>query len=182
MNRHKDQILLENLYDQMAQRQITTDQPVTPEEKSSDYVEAENKLLRALDMMGITFDQDGERFQEAVQSIVATMQHSPEDVDTTVEQAAFGLDQPEQQEQQEPEVMAGVGYEDEEQSSPFEARYESILNAYEKVLAEAGKVNPYAVCTKTVGRKDEAKYKRCKKKVTSGAKKSGKNVTSEPVK
>lgn len=181
MNRHKDQILLEDLYSQVAQNPITTDQPVTPEEKSSDYVEAENKLVKALDMMGVTFDQDSERFQEAVQSIVATMQHSPEDVDSTVEQAAFGLDQPEQMEQ-EPEVMAGVGYEDEEPSSPFEARYESILNAYEKVLAEAGKVNPYAVCTKTVGRKNEAKYKRCKRKVAAGAKKSGKSVTSEPVK
>jgi hypothetical protein len=137
MNRHKDQILLENLYDQVAQSTITTDQPITSDERSSDYVEAENKLLKALDMMGVTFDQDSERFQEAVQSIVATMQHSPEDVDTTVEQAAFGLDQPEQMER-EPEVMAGVGYEDEEES-PFEARYESVLSAYEKVISESSK-------------------------------------------
>lgn len=43
-------------------------------------------------------------------------------------------------------------------------------------------VNPYAVCTATVGRKDEEKYKSCKKKVAAGAKKSGKKVTTKSVK
>jgi hypothetical protein len=140
MNRHKDQILLENLYDQVAQGGITTDQPITPEERSSDYVEAENRLIKALDMMGVTFEQDSERFQEAVQSIVATMQHSPEDVDTTVEQAAFGLDQPEQR-HEEPEAVAGIGYEDQEPENPYERQYESksILDAYEKIILEAKK-------------------------------------------
>lgn len=37
-------------------------------------------------------------------------------------------------------------------------------------LQEAKKVNPYAVCTASVGRKDEAKYKRCKEKVAKGSK------------
>ena len=51
-------------------------------------------------------------------------------------------------------------------------------------ISEAKKksVNPYAVCTATVGRKDEEKYKSCKKKVTAGAKKAGKKVTTKPAK
>lgn len=51
-------------------------------------------------------------------------------------------------------------------------------------ISEAKKksVNPYAVCTASVGRKDEEKYKSCKKKVASGAKKTGKKVTTKPVK
>jgi hypothetical protein len=56
----------------------------------------------------------------------------------------------------------------------LEAAYQSIF--------EKKEVNPYAVCTATVGREDEEKYKSCKEKVTKGAKKSGKKVTSKKVK
>ena len=58
-----------------------------------------------------------------------------------------------------------------------------LEEAYKTVLESSKKaVNPYAVCTATVGRKDEEKYKSCKKKVATGAKKSGKKVTNKPVK
>ncbi len=58
-----------------------------------------------------------------------------------------------------------------------------LEEAYTKVLEEAKKkVNPYAVCTATVGREDEEKYKSCKEKVSKGAKKAGKKVSTKKVK
>lgn len=58
-----------------------------------------------------------------------------------------------------------------------------LEEAYQTILETSKKeVNPYAVCTATVGRKDEEKYKSCKKKVAAGAKKSGKKVTNKPIK
>lgn len=61
----------------------------------------------------------------------------------------------------------------------LEEAYSKIVQTY---LEEAKKkVNPYAVCTATVGRKDEEKYKKCKKDVTKSAKKYGKKVTSDKV-
>jgi hypothetical protein len=51
-----------------------------------------------------------------------------------------------------------------------------LEQAYEKVLAEKKqrwtKGSEYAICTASVGRKDEAKYKSCKKKVKAAHKKS----------
>jgi hypothetical protein len=56
-----------------------------------------------------------------------------------------------------------------------------LEEAYSKIL-EKKEVNPYAVCTATVGRENEEKYKSCKKKVAKSAKKSGKKVTTDKVK
>jgi hypothetical protein len=68
--------------------------------------------------------------------------------------------------------------------SAYEDRYsESFIHGIQPISeAKKKSVNPYAVCTATVGRKDEEKYKSCKKKVSAGAKKSGKKVTNKPVK
>jgi hypothetical protein len=58
-----------------------------------------------------------------------------------------------------------------------------LEEAYTIIINEAKKkVNPYAVCTATVGRENEEKYKSCKKKVAKSAKKSGKKVTTDKVK
>ena len=44
---------------------------------------------------------------------------------------------------------------------------EEQLKMWQKAaeVNEAKKVNPYAVCTASVGRKDEEKYKKCKQEV-----------------
>lgn len=61
--------------------------------------------------------------------------------------------------------------------------YENFVHGIQPISeAKKKSVNPYAVCTASVGRKDEEKYKSCKKKVASGAKKTGKKVTTKPVK
>jgi hypothetical protein len=61
--------------------------------------------------------------------------------------------------------------------------YENFVHGIQPISeAKKKSVNPYAVCTASVGRKDEEKYKSCKKKVASGAKKIGKKVTTKPVK
>lgn len=62
------------------------------------------------------------------------------------------------------------------------AEYDHHVNEYEEPYNEAKEVNPYAVCTATVGRENEEKYKRCKKDVAKGAKKYGKKITSKKVK
>lgn len=62
------------------------------------------------------------------------------------------------------------------------AEYEQHSDEFEEPYNEAKEVNPYAVCTATVGREDEEKYKSCKEKVAKGAKKYGKKVTSKKVK
>lgn len=59
---------------------------------------------------------------------------------------------------------------------------ENFIHGIQSIVEAKKKVNPYAVCTATVGRKDEAKYKSCKEKVAKGAKKSGKKVTTKKVK
>lgn len=53
----------------------------------------------------------------------------------------------------------------------------SIQEAYERVILEAKKKktkdknNEYAICTSSVGREDEEKYKSCKEKVKKSFKK-----------
>ncbi len=53
----------------------------------------------------------------------------------------------------------------------------SIQEAYEKVILEVKKKksknenNEYAICTASVGRENEEKYKRCKEKVKKSFKK-----------
>ena len=59
---------------------------------------------------------------------------------------------------------------------------ENFVHGFQSIVEAKKKVNPYAVCTATVGRKDEAKYKSCKEKVAKGAKKTGKKITSDKVK
>lgn len=59
---------------------------------------------------------------------------------------------------------------------------ENFVHGIQSIVEAKKKVNPYAVCTATVGRKDESKYKSCKEKVSKGAKKSGKKVTTKKVK
>jgi hypothetical protein len=50
-------------------------------------------------------------------------------------------------------------------------KYFSLKNAYEQVIIESrkkknkSKNNEYAICTSSVGRENEEKYKRCKEKV-----------------
>jgi hypothetical protein len=114
----------------------------------------------------------------AVEKIVATMHHSPEEVDNCVDGCAAELQNGGEQ------SMHRDDFSDER---PFNLESSSLLTAYNKVIFEAqkkskGKVNPYAVCTKTVGRENESKYKKCKEGVEKSAKKSGKTITSEPVK
>lgn len=58
----------------------------------------------------------------------------------------------------------------------------AVYDFEKEMTMEAKEVNPYAVCTATVGREDEEKYKRCKEKVKKSAKKYGKKVTSKKIK
>ena len=58
----------------------------------------------------------------------------------------------------------------------------AIYDFEKEMTMEAKEINPYAVCTATVGRENEEKYKRCKEKVKKSAKKYGKKVTSKKVK
>lgn len=58
----------------------------------------------------------------------------------------------------------------------------AIYDFEKEMTMEAKEVNPYAVCTASVGREDEDKYKRCKEKVKKAAKKSGKKITSKKIK
>lgn len=150
---------------------------VAPEDKN-DFDNAEKMLSDALERNGVYADPTSETYRDALDELVAAIQHSPEDSQEIADKIAMQLDRPEPVDQMEDEID-----QNEISEVPIH-QYESktILGAYEKILAEAGKVNPYAVCTKTVGRKDEKKYKSCKKKVAAGAKKSGKSVTSKPVK
>ena len=177
MNKNKDQMLLENIYDGVFKKHITENMgeqeiavSTVPENQTDDYIQAEQMILKTLDDIGSNYaDQDSESFKDAVESVVAAMQHSPEELDETVQKIAFGLDKGVEQSEQEPSIVNGFGYEEEE--SPMVPSYESktLLNAYTKVIMEARKKkkknNEYAICTASVGRENEAKYKRCKEKV-----------------
>lgn len=179
MNKNKDQMLLENIYDGVFKRHITENMgeqeiavSTVPENQTDDYIQAEQMILKTLDDIGSTYsDHDSDNFKDAVESVVAAMQHSPEELDETVQKVAFGLDRGgEDSDMQEPSLVNGFGYEEQEEI-PMTPSYESktILNAYERVVLEAKKKkkknNEYAICTASVGREDEAKYKRCKEKV-----------------
>ena len=178
MNKSKDQILLENIYANMGQTPIAQEPSLVAPEDKNDFDNAEKILSDALERNGVYVDPTSEVYRDALDELVAAIQHSPEETQENADKIAMQLDRLETGDQTEDEIDHN-----EISEVPLQ-QYESktILNAYEKVLAEAGKVNPYAVCTITVGRKDEKKYKSCKKKVAAGAKKSGKSVTSKPVK
>lgn len=67
-------------------------------------------------------------------------------------------------------------------NKPTYVKSENFIHGIQPISEAKKKVNPYAVCTATVGRKDESKYKSCKEKVVKGAKKAGKKVATEKVK
>lgn len=187
MSKNKDQILLENIYSDIRkniQSSSTDDMGRDLEtgsfddnfnnQEGDDYDRAEQLLDKALNFNEVDHDS----YMRAVEKIVATMHHSPEEIDDCVEGCAAEL----QNNGEQP-----MHRDDFSEERPFGYESSSILTAYNKVISEAqkkskGKVNPYAVCTKTVGRKDESKYKKCKDGVEKGAKKSGKTITNEPVK
>jgi hypothetical protein len=167
MHRSKDQILLENIYNDIATNSSVEANPQTAE--VSDYEKAERILADALERFQVYVDPSSEVYKDAVQHLVATIQHSPEEEQETAEKLALSLDEPEAN---DANMELGPDLSDDVPSTEEEiygTRYESntILNAYKMVLGESKKKknNEYAICTASVGRKNEAKYKRCKKKV-----------------
>jgi len=183
MNRSKDQILLENLYNGIFQKQINENigemelqTPSIPENETDDYQKAEQMIQKVLDDIGSNYSEyDSDQFKDAVESVVVAMQHAPDELDETVQRTAFGLDNRNDSglNDQEPSVVPGVGYQDDDEMdmSPF-GECKTILKAYEKVIFEGtrkkkkkNKNNEYAICTASVGRENEEKYKRCKEKV-----------------
>jgi hypothetical protein len=149
MNKSKDTILLENIYENIFKKTVNEnfgEQEIAvstvPENQTDDYVRAEQLIMKTLDDIGSIYsDQGSEQFRDAVEGVVAAMQHSPEDLDETVQKIAFGLDKGDSDSgMEDPSVMNGIGYEEAEES-PMISNYESksILNAYEKIIIEAKK-------------------------------------------
>lgn len=182
MNKSKDQLVLENIYDGIFQKHITENMgemelevPSIPDNQSDDYVKAEQMIQKVLDDIGSNYsDYDSDQFKEAVDGVVVAMQHSPDELDETVQKTAFGLDRGNESQfsNEEPSIVPGVGYEDDEMDMPSFGESKTLLNAYEKVIFEGtrkkkkkNKNNEYAICTASVGRENEEKYKRCKEKV-----------------
>lgn len=168
MSKNKDQVLLENLYANIAQSPVAPETNVTAPEDKSDYDSAEKMLSDALERNGVFADPTSDTYREALDELVAAIQHSPEDAQETADKIAMGLDRPESNEE--------VDEIDQNEISEVPIQqYESktILGAYEKIIAEASKKknNKYAICTAAVGRKNEAKYKRCKEGVEKQNKK-----------
>lgn len=174
-------MLLESIYDGVFKKHINENMgeqeiavSTVPENQTDDYVQAEQLILKTLDDIGSNYsNHESDQFRDAVESVVAAMQHSPEELDETVQKVAFGLDTGEEGSgMEEPTISNGFGYEEDDEL-PMSTNYESrtILNAYERVILEAikkkkkKKNNEYAICTSSVGREDEEKYKRCKEKV-----------------
>lgn len=66
--------------------------------------------------------------------------------------------------------------EEETEKSDEDVVEDSLEVIYDKIVQEAKKKwdegSKYAICTKTVGRENEAKYKRCKEKVEKSHKKA----------
>ena len=179
MNRNKDQVLLENLYSDIRKnihsastddmgRDIETQEPEAPQtENGSDYERAEEMLEKSLNEHGIPFhDIDEADFRQSIEQILATMHHSPEDVNECIEKCTLSLRQCDSCESDSYD-----GSVDEERPLSFESK--TILDAYIKIISEAkkkkpkGKLNPYAV-----GKEDDGK----------NAKKSEKPTTSEKIK
>ena len=168
MHRSKDQILLENIYNDIAKTPSAEANPQNAE--VSDYEKAERILADALERFQVYVDPASETYKDAVQHLVATIQHSPEEEQETAEKLAMSLDEPEANDANTelgPDLSNDTPDPEEE---IYGTRYESntILNAYKRVLGEAKrdkKNNKYAICTASVGRKNEAKYKRCKKDI-----------------
>jgi len=166
MHKSKDQILLENIYDNITNPSA---EPNPQSGEISDYERAENLLSDTLERLGVYADPSSEAYADAIKNLVATLQNSPEEDQETAEKLAMHLDEPESTDNSE---QLGPDLSDENLSSEeeiFEPQYESntILNAYKKVLSEGKrkKNNEFAICTASVGRENESKYKRCKEKV-----------------
>lgn len=170
MIKNKDQILLENIYSNMSQSSNLNTLPT--EEEGSDYDKAEKMLSMAFDRYNVYEDPSSEKYNQSLKELVAAIQHSPEDAEETAEKIALSFLEPESQNQNEyidQNNLDAIDLDSNEISNIPEQQYESntILNAYKKVIAEGSrkKNNEYAICTASVGRKNEAKYKRCKRKV-----------------
>jgi hypothetical protein len=158
--KNTDQKQLQSLYENLGQIELQT--PSVPEEQNDGYITAENLLKRSLNNEPI--DTSGEHFKNGIKAVMAAMEHSPQDIDEVVEQVVNGLKQ-------------GTSFDSTDQPQQDSIRIESnsLLDAYMKIISEAKKKKPkkdneYAICTASVGREDEAKYKRCKEKVKKGFK------------
>jgi hypothetical protein len=170
MNNNKDKFILESLYEQCSKRilnenigQLELQTPSVPEEKNDSYITAENLIKRALNSEQV--DSSSEHFKNGVKAVMAAMEHSPQDIDEVIEQVVVGLQQ-------------GTSFDSNDQPEISITNMESndLLDAYNKVVSEAKKKkqkenNEYAICTASVGREDEEKYKSCKEKVKKQFKK-----------
>lgn len=169
MHKSKDQILLENIYDNIAN---PSTEPNPQSGENSDYERAENLLSDTLDRLGVYVDPSSEAYADAIRNLVATLQNSPEEDQETAEKLAMRLDEPETDNSGNEQLGPDLSNDEESpEEKIFQQQYESntILNAYKKVLSEGKKKkkenNKFAICTASVGRKDEAKYKSCKEQV-----------------
>lgn len=140
--------------------------------QDDDFETAERMLSDALERNEVyNADPTSDFYKNAVAGLVAAIQHSPEDSQMEADKIARSFLNVNDEDNIN-EIDSDDTNEILNQNELIpQQQYESntILNAYKKVISEQNKKkaknNEYAICTASVGRKNEAKYKRCKKKV-----------------
>lgn len=136
MHKNKDQILLENIYDNISNPSVGTN---PPSGETSDYDRAEALLSDTLERLGVYADPSSEAYADAIRNLVATLENSPEEDQETAEKLAIGLDEPEQEQTGDDEQLGPDLDEAPSKEEMYQTQYESntILNAYRQILGES---------------------------------------------